>query len=199
MSSQFFIALSVIFASLLSIVLSFRYFVHYYNLAMNHSLQHQENRRWYWISGFILVMSGLVLISALSYLVYHSDGASLVKATPTTTATPSLQQDQPAEMLIAPPPPALTTTLTTALPATLLTQTAELEARFAQVGNTGGAGVNVRGNPGLSSTIIALVPDESRVTLMEDMQEVDGYTWQRVILADGRQGWIAVNFLIPQE
>jgi hypothetical protein len=70
---------------------------------------------------------------------------------------------------------------------------------LATVGNTGGAGVNVRGNPGLGSTIITLLPDESLVTLMEDTQDVDGYTWQRVILADGRQGWIAVNFLIAQE
>lgn len=70
---------------------------------------------------------------------------------------------------------------------------------LAPVGNTRGAGVNVRGNPGLGSTIITLLPDESLVTLMEDKQEVDGYTWQRVILADSRQGWIAVNFLIAQE
>ena len=199
MSLQFFIALSVIFAGLLSIALSFRYFVHYYNLAMNHSLQHQENRRRYRISGFILVISGLVLIGALSYLVYHSNGASLVKATPTITAAPALQQDQAATTLIAPPSPAFTTTLTTPLPTNLSTQTAVPEAQFAQVGNTGGAGVNVRDNPGLGSTVIILLPDESRVTMMDQTQVVDGYTWQRVILADGRQGWIAVNFLIPQE
>lgn len=191
MSLPFVIVLSLIFASLLSFALTFRFFLHYYTLARNFSIQKQENRRRYRTAGILLVACGVIFLGALSYLIYQQD--SLYQGNTAPTAAP----DRPDGTTIPPPATGLTATLTTALPEATPTQTVTPEAQTAKIGNTGGAGVNVRANPGLSATILTLLPDESRVTLTEDVQEVDGFTWQKVILTDGRQGWIVTNFLIP--
>jgi hypothetical protein len=193
MSINYAIAISIIFASLLSIVLSFRYFLHYYRLAMDRSIRLEENKNRYWVSARILVGSCLVLIASLGYMIMNTNGGSEFRAasTPTTAAptAPTMQQT------------ASGTTLSsgTTTPEQIPTQPATPVSIFAKVGNTSGAGVNVRSDPGLGATIIAQISDDSRVTLLEDSQEVDGFTWQLVVLPDGRRGWIAINFLIPEE
>ncbi len=69
---------------------------------------------------------------------------------------------------------------------------------FARVGNTNGFGANVRSEPGLKYEMLTQLSDGSRVELTGEAQTADGFTWQRVLLEDGRSGWIAENFLIPE-
>jgi hypothetical protein len=66
----------------------------------------------------------------------------------------------------------------------------------ATIGNTGGAGANVRSIPGLDGTIIASADDGTTVIILEQTETKDGFTWQLVILPDGRQGWVVINYLI---
>ncbi len=187
------IVISIIFASLLSIVLSFRYFLYYYRLAMDRSLRLEDNAHRYRVSARILVGSCLVLVASLGYMIMNTNGGNEVRAAPTPTTAaptaPTLQQTAPGTTLSP------GTTTQEQIP----TQPATPVSIFAKVGNTSGAGVNVRSDPGLGATIIAQISDDSRVTLLEDSQDVDGFTWQLVVLPDGRRGWIAINFLIPEE
>ncbi len=187
------IVISIIFASLLSIVLSFRYFLYYYRLAMDRSLRLEENTNRYRVSARILVGSCLVLIASLGYMIMNTNGGNEFRAAPTPTTAaptaPTLQQTAPGTTLSS----------GTTTPEQIPTQPATPVSIFAKVGNTSGAGVNVRSDPGLGATIIAQISDDSRATLLEDSQEVDGFTWQLVVLPDGRRCWIAINFLIPEE
>jgi hypothetical protein len=69
---------------------------------------------------------------------------------------------------------------------------------FARIGNTTGFGVNVRSEPGLAYEVFTQLSDGIRVELTSEAQSADGFTWQSVRLEDGRLGWIADNFLIPE-
>lgn len=101
----------------------------------------------------------------------------------TATQGQNEQTTQPALTLPAatntpPPPPSPTPSVT------------------ATIGNTGGAGANIRSTPGLDSTIITSADDGTTVTILEQTETKDGFTWQLIILPDGRQGWIVINYLI---
>lgn len=197
MSLNYTIAIVLIFASLVSIVLTFRYFVHYYSQAMNQTLLLEDSRRGYWGSGIVLVGSVLVLIAALGYLIVYSEGGDRARTVP-TASIPATQQLTTDDTLVSPGSSAITPTTPPVSESTPTQQTSPV-LQFARIGNTGGAGVNVRVNPGLGATILAQLSDDSQVTMAEGSQDVDGFTWQRVVLQDGRQGWIAVNFLIIEE
>ena len=67
----------------------------------------------------------------------------------------------------------------------------------AAIGNTGGAGANIRSSPGLGSTIIETLSEGTTVFLLGELQEVDNIEWQKIEIPDTRQGWIASLFLIP--
>ena len=67
----------------------------------------------------------------------------------------------------------------------------------ATIGNTGGAGANIRSNPGLGGTIIEILSDGTRVILLEGTEEVDGFNWQYIEMPDTREGWVVTQFLIP--
>jgi uncharacterized protein YgiM (DUF1202 family) len=68
----------------------------------------------------------------------------------------------------------------------------------ALIGNTGGAGANVRTKPGLGSPVIEVLSEGTRVYLFDDTREVDGYTWRKIEMPDTRDGWVVVQFLIPE-
>lgn len=69
-------------------------------------------------------------------------------------------------------------------------------ARTATIGNTGGAGANMRTTPSTTSTIITSVNDGTLVTLLDGLETADGFTWQLIAIPDGRQGWVVNSFLL---
>ncbi len=100
--------------------------------------------------------------------------------TPGPTATP----------LDAPPVVTATPTPAQAPAALAVGVTAEVSA--------GGAGLNLREGPGLTFQVVELLPEGTRVEVVDGPQEVDGYTWWRVRRLDtGREGWAAGEFLRP--
>lgn len=66
----------------------------------------------------------------------------------------------------------------------------------ATIGNTGGAGANMRSVPGLEGAIITSVNEGTQVTVLDSTETMDGFTWQLIVIPDGRQGWVVVNYLI---
>ena len=67
----------------------------------------------------------------------------------------------------------------------------------ATIANTGGAGANIRSAPGLGGAVIAVLPDGTRVILLEERQEIDGFAWQAIEMQDTQQGWVVTQYLIP--
>jgi hypothetical protein len=142
---------------------------------------------------FTLMLVGIVL-ALFGLLGWLNTGSSALSPAPTATqhagdtsiSTPSADQasgngnNDQGETATAtlPPPPTPTPSIT------------------AIVGNTGGAGANMRTIPGMAGTIITSVNDGTQVTLLGEVETVDGFTWQMIALPDGRQGWVVTNFLI---
>lgn len=67
----------------------------------------------------------------------------------------------------------------------------------AQVGNTGGSGVNVRGGSGTGFEVILVVGDQTLLEVLEGPSEADGYVWWKVRLDDGTEGWMVQDYLVP--
>lgn len=105
-----------------------------------------------------------------------------------TTEEPVLQQAPEATM-----PNSGTSPTSTLAPTPQPTATS---APTAVIGNTGGAGANMRSVPGLQGTIITSVNDGTEVSILGGTQLSDNFTWQLILLPDGRQGWVVTNFLI---
>ncbi|MFN2305029.1 MAG: SH3 domain-containing protein, partial [Anaerolineales bacterium] len=105
-------------------------------------------------------------------------------ATMTTNETPEFPPSQ-GDPTIAPSEPTTQASPTQILPT-------------ATIANTGGAGANIRSAPGLAGTIITTLPEGTSVILLDETQQVDGFNWQSIEMPDTRNGWVAVQFLIPE-
>lgn len=112
-------------------------------------------------------------------------------------------------VLTAPPSPVPTMTRALVLPTAVPTFTpiptpnnavapTELTAGFyAEVANTDGTGVRVRGGPSVSNISLQVVPDGTVALVLAGPTENDGFLWWQLQLEDGTEGWAAGDFLIP--
>lgn len=58
-------------------------------------------------------------------------------------------------------------------------------------------GANIRNGPGLTgTTIMKTIPTGAKITIIDSGKySLDGYTWERIKLSDGTQGYIAAEYL----
>lgn len=127
-------------------------------------------------------------------------GAPLAVATYTPTATPTLTPVPPTSTNTHTPiPPTLTPTITltptlTPTPTETFTPTpVPVYARIAPV-----EGALIRAEPGFTAPILYPgIVQGTLVRLLGDSQEVDGYSWVRVLVVeDEREGWILQSLLL---
>ncbi len=64
-----------------------------------------------------------------------------------------------------------------------------------KVTETGGFGVNMREGSGVTFAIVETVLDETILDIIEGPVDGDGYTWWRVRIEDGREGWVVQDFM----
>lgn len=112
-------------------------------------------------------------------------------------------------ILTAPPSPIPTATQPIELPTAVPTFTpvptpnnavapAELTIGFyAEVANTDGTGVRVRGGPSVSNISLVVAPEGTLALILDGPTENDGFLWWQMQLEDGTEGWAAGDFLIP--
>ncbi|HFC12537.1 MAG TPA: SH3 domain-containing protein, partial [Anaerolineae bacterium] len=67
---------------------------------------------------------------------------------------------------------------------------------YAAVANTDGAGLSLRGGPSTDNVSLILVAEESVVLILEGPSESSGYSWWKVQLDDGTEGWMAAQYLV---
>jgi cell division septation protein DedD len=122
--------------------------------------------------------------------------------TPTATSTPT-PTSTPTSTPTLTPTPTSTSTATptptptfTPTPTHTPTPTPTPTPILAQVGGTGGQGVWMYRQPGLSGTKIGALRDGTMLTLTGESVEADGYLWIQVIDPRGRLGWIPERYLI---
>lgn len=68
---------------------------------------------------------------------------------------------------------------------------------YAEVANTDGLGVTVRGGPSTSNIPVTVAQEGIVLFVVDGPQEGSGFQWWQVRLADGTEGWVAADFLIP--
>ncbi len=188
------ISLGFLILFLMGALVSFQYFTHYQSLTMLERTHIVDQRqRAQSALGFLVAFSfaavialgGLILPAIFGYTpdpVPPSDSDSNLPGISLTLPTGETPENPPPAT--APAEPTIVPTSTQILPK-------------ATIGNTGGAGANVRSIPGLGGTIIELLADGTRVILLGETEQVDGFEWQSIEMSDTREGWVVVQFLIP--
>jgi hypothetical protein len=188
------ISLGVLILSLVGVLVSLQYFTHYQGMMLLERAHIADQQRRMRTSLMVLMAFSLVAVTSVCGILYPALGGfspTPAPPLPTGTATSSLTA-LPGETPGAP----------TVLPATETptgpTPTPPDVLPTALIGNTGGAGANVRAKPGLGGPVIEVLSEGTRVYLFDDIREVDGYTWQKIEMPDTRDGWVVVQFLIPE-
>jgi uncharacterized hydrophobic protein (TIGR00271 family) len=116
----------------------------------------------------------------------------------TATATPSVTPSPTATPTSTPTDTPTATPTFTPTPTDTPTPT-PTPVSYAVVSGTGGRGVKVHREPGLDTPVITAISEGTVVQLGEGRAEVDDLGWLEVILADGREGWVAERYLSPFE
>jgi hypothetical protein len=189
------ISLGFLILFLVGALISFQYFTHYQSLRLlerTHIVNQRERAQTAlgflvaFIFGAIIALGGLIFPAITGYKPTPFQISTLTplpdsSGTITTNETPEVppSQDDP--------------TIEPSEPTTLATSTQILPT--ATIANTGGAGANIRSAAGLAGTIIATLPEGTRVILLNETQQVDGFNWQSIEMPDTRIGWVAVQFL----
>lgn len=132
--------------------------------------------------GLVLVaVAGLCQVSGL-----FDRFGPLPAPTATPTALPTLTQ-----VPTATPTPTLQLTAT-ATPVPMVVTGGE-----ATVSGTGASQLRLRSGPGLNQETRGTLEDGTHLTVLEGPESVDGYEWWKVRADDGRQGWVAGEWLVP--
>jgi beta propeller repeat protein len=66
-----------------------------------------------------------------------------------------------------------------------------------RVVGTDGAGVKLRAAPGLDGAPIRTIPEGTVLVSTGETRQADGLTWRSVRDADGRDGWVAAEYVAP--
>lgn len=117
-------------------------------------------------------------------------------ATPLPSRTPTAAATPTATHTDTPTPTHTPTPTYTPTPTHTPTPTPTATPVLAEVGGTGGQGVWMYRQPGLSGGKIQAWRDGTVMTLTGEATEADGYVWVQVIDPKGRLGWIPERYLI---
>lgn len=182
--------------SVLGAALSWRVWVYFQSLTFVVQAEKGANRRRGQIAQGTLIFFSLAVILSLGGIFFVDPASTPSPPPPSTTPAVGREADlsAPLSPLEAQPRTPFSTESFSEKPQH--TPTAAPTA-IALVANTNGAGVNVRASPGLDGPIVTALAEGARVTLLGGEEQADGFTWQEVQMEDGRQGWIASNFLLP--
>jgi hypothetical protein len=138
---------------------------------------------------FTLFGSVVLFIAAIGFLVYQQQQAVPItgdepsvseEVVATITPTISVEQFPPTETALPEEPGA------TATPTVVICR--------GIVDGTSGNGLTLRVNPGGED--ITILPDGSVLTVLDDEPvESGGFTWRKVRVVGGEEGWVAADFL----
>jgi hypothetical protein len=71
------------------------------------------------------------------------------------------------------------------------------DGRIMRIVNTDGEGVRLRAQPSRAAQAITVVPPDAKVEASGPAEAHGDLTWQHVRTQDGKEGWIAADFLQP--
>ncbi len=153
---------------------------------------------WLWLGlGVVVTFIGLGIAYAIIMAALSREPLSVAPIEPTII------------VLTAPPNPTATATRILLTPTVLPTATAvptpdytlvpeELTIDFyAEIANTGGVGVRVRGGPSTSNAQVVIAPEGAVVLVLDGPEAANDFLWWQIRMADGTEGWTVSDYLIP--
>jgi hypothetical protein len=192
------LSLGLLILFLVGVLISFQYYTHYQSLLLLEREHIVDQRQRAQSALGILVAFSYAAVIALCGILYPALSGFVpepIQPPATETVLPGEAPNQPTDQSPVNPPPEQTAPSEPADPTQEPTPTQLLP--MATIGNTGGVGANIRSIPGLGGSVIVILADGERVILLDETQEVDGFNWQRIEMADTREGWVVTQFLIP--
>ena len=162
----------------------------------------RENSRepipWLWL-GLGVIVTIVAIFVAISLANAFLSREPLVTSLPTPTI---LRLTAPATAVPSPtssqPSPTPIPTFTPRPTPDLSIPPEEITVGFyAEVANTDGIGVSLRGGPSTDHGRLFTVPEGTIVLVIDGPQTANDFTWWRVRLDDDSMGWVAGDFIIP--
>lgn len=139
----------------------------------------------------VILLIGLVLVTVVILFLGRNPG-------PRAVALPEMTMI-PAPTLTPKPPDPTRTPTPTPTSIFFLPEGVIGVGIYVQVTGTGGAGLRMRGDPGLSGPINFSAMDSEVFLVIDGPVETDGYTWWHLEAPydQNRNGWSAADFLTP--
>lgn len=153
----------------------------------------------YWLRAAFLFLVALIFFGVYAALPLLTSGGA---ASPSPTLAPTqVQATLPVPTVAVTQEPVVQPTVTSPPPTPSPEATAAPTETPAPVTATvsSGVGVWLRGAPSTTGEQLEWLLDGTIVTLMEGQQTADDLLWQQVRTEDGREGWVARNFLSVNE
>ncbi len=153
---------------------------------------------WLWL-GMGLIVTIVAIFVAISLANTFLEREPLAASLPTPTI---IRLTAPASAVpSATPPQALPTAIPTFTPKptpNVAVAPEEITVGFyAEVANTDGIGVSLRGGPSTDNSRLFTVPEGTILLIIDGPREANTFFWWQVRLDDGSEGWVAGDFIIP--
>ncbi len=153
---------------------------------------------WLWLGlGVFVTLIGIGLAAVLVALFLVREPLLVTLPTPTIirlTAPPSPIPSATIPSSTATPIPTFTPPPT---PNLSIAPEALTVGYYAEVANTEGIGVSMRGGPSTDNIRLILVPEGDPLLVIGGPEEGSGFIWWQVRTEDGTEGWVAGDFLVP--
>lgn len=158
----------------------------------------QEPVPWLWLGmGVVITVIGIGVAIAFANSILARPPLSTASLEPTVIILTAPPSEQATETPIAPTPTPIPTFTPVPTPNTAVAPPELTVGFYAEVANTDGLGVTVRGGPSTSNASLLLAPEGTLLLVTDGPESANDYLWWQVQLEDGTEGWAAGDFLNP--
>lgn len=153
---------------------------------------------WKWLGmGVIVTIAGILTAVWLATSILSRPPLSADSESPTIIVLTAPPITSPTDTPVLATPSPIPTFTPVPTPNTAVAPPEITVGFYAQVANTDGVGVAVRGGPSTSNVRLFVAPEEALVLVLDGPESADEFLWWQVRLEDGTEGWVAGDFLIP--
>ncbi len=160
----------------------------------------QEPIPWRWLGlGLVVTVLSIGLALALVSALLDRPPLEAAPLEPTLIILTAPPSPIPSPTSPLPPPTPIPTFTPIPTPDTAVAPPEVTVGFYAQVTNTDGFGINLRGGPSTSNAIIQLVDEGALVLVIggPEVDEANNRLWWQLQLDDGTEGWAVGEFLVP--
>lgn len=147
--------------------------------------------------GVVIAIVGVVIALVIMNALLRRPPLVAEALPPTVIVLTAPPSPPPTETPAASPPTPIPTFTPIPTPDTAVAPPEITVGFYAEVANTSGFGVTVRGGPSTSNQPVVVATEGTVLLVIGGPQEANDFLWWQVELEDGTQGWAAGDFLIP--